>query len=162
LASPENELVTKGKKKLLESGSSSLDLAPVLKRLDEIEAKIPKMPPPPQVNSSPLKNATAGSSSNNETSKLRIFKCRGKDCGFATDELDVFIDHIVEEKLKAREAAPAPEAETPKRHRTAKEWLDCPECYPKFEKVFFEHPKILEALKARGYVKTEKKEGLTL
>jgi len=88
-----------------------------------------------------------------------IYKCKGKDCGYATDDIGDFIDHKIRDSLpKAAEPAEVPAEPVPKKHMTAKDYLDCPECFPKFEAEFLK----------RGYAKqTQKKaeaesRGLTL
>jgi len=88
-------------------------------------------------------------------SKAPIYRCSGKGCGFATDDLEAFVRHVLDEKL----VKSLPTAEPPKtvEHKTVRDYLSCPECYPKFESL----------LLARGWKrKTEKgnaeKQGLAL
>ena len=80
-----------------------------------------------------------------------LYKCKGKDCGYSTDDIHDFITHVVRENVPK---APEPVEPEPKTHRTVKDYLDCPECFPKFEKEFL----------ARGYTKPkeEEEESLTL
>jgi len=75
-----------------------------------------------------------------------IYKCKGKDCGFATDDIGDFIEHKIKESLPRAESESPAEPE-PKKHMTAKDYLDCPECFPKFEAEFLR----------RGYAKHAEK-----
>jgi len=67
-----------------------------------------------------------------------IYKCKGRGCTFATDDLDAYIDH----KVKENQPKPAPaeeplEAEAAKvRHKNVDDFLDCPECRPRFDKRY--------------------------
>jgi len=69
---------------------------------------------------------------------MSIYKCRGKDCKFATDDLDAYIDHKVEEGLRGGEASTLlTEREAPKvGHRKVEDYLGCPECRPKFDEAY--------------------------
>jgi len=84
---------------------------------------------------------------------MPIYKCKGKDCGFATDDIAEFVLHTVKENLpkpseeREEETPPAPR----KRHQTAKDWLSCPECSPAFEKAIVE----LGIPEKLGYAKKE-------
>ena len=105
--------------------------------------------------------------------EVPIYRCRGKECTFSTDKIEDYIPHVVEEQLesamdklrqqreKTAAAQEAPEAATRKHGGTVKDYLDCPECYPKFEKGLLEHPKFQETLsKMQGEQK--KKGGVDL
>ena len=81
--------------------------------------------------------------------ELPIYKCRGKDCTFSTDNIPDLVDHVTDEKVSAvlkrlseENKKPALEQDTetakPPLHETTKEFLDCPNCRPKFEKAFKE------------------------
>ncbi|NVM23522.1 MAG: hypothetical protein HWN68_17285 [Desulfobacterales bacterium] len=85
-------------------------------------------------------------SSNRErrSGEMPLYKCKGKDCGYATDDLSDFVVHTVKENLPKPQTETAPRT---KRHETVKDYLNCPECFPKFEKEFL----------ARGYRKPEEK-----
>lgn len=78
-------------------------------------------------------------------------KYQCKKCGFTTDDTDEFIQHKTEEALPKN-----PEVKPQKlTHRTVKDHLDCPTCYPKFAKQMKEHPKFIEDLKSMGYKKPD-------
>ena len=94
--------------------------------------------------------------------ELPIYKCRGKDCTFSTDNIPDLVDHVTDEKVSAvlkrlseENKKPALEEETEKAkplHETTKEFLDCPNCRPKFEKAFKElgwQPPTAEAEKSK-------------
>jgi len=83
-----------------------------------------------------------------------IYRCHAKGCGYATDNLGAFVQHVLDEKLRERESASIPK--TPKGHRTVQEYLNCPECYPKFEKVILEYPEVFKELEKRGWKKKSK------
>lgn len=60
---------------------------------------------------------------------MPIFKCKGPGCHFSTEELDAYVDHVVGHRLeKAQTTELEPARAEPKRHRSAKEFVDCPEC----------------------------------
>ena len=76
--------------------------------------------------------------------QTKFYRCGEEGCEFVTDDLGVFVEHTVDEKLR-KHGLGAPEETfrgegeaTPKKHRTFADFLDCPECYPKFEKVLLE------------------------
>jgi len=94
----------------------------------------------------------------------KIYRCRGKDCGFETGDIPALIEHMITEHEKTREGIEPSLPETPRGHRTVSDYLNCPECYPRFEKAILAHPRFQETLKAQGFVKQEKKkeEGLTI
>jgi len=85
---------------------------------------------------------------------MPVYKCKGKDCSFATDDIADFVVHTVKENMPKAETTV--EEPVKKRHETAEDYLSCPECFPKFEKAFL----------ARGYEKKKepekKPEGLGL
>ncbi len=58
------------------------------------------------------------------------YACKGKGCGFSTDDLEEFVRHLVGH----RQEASAPKGT----HRSAREYLECPQCKPKFEKALVE------------------------
>ena len=70
----------------------------------------------------------------------RLYRCEAEGCGFVTDDLGAFVGHAVDEKL--RRLTPPEEGEEwghkPRVHRTTKDFLDCPECSPMFEKILLE------------------------
>ena len=70
---------------------------------------------------------------------MPLYRCKGKNCNFATDDIGEYVRHIIKEET-------SPPKETT-RHKTAKDYLECPSCTPKFEKEFLE----------RGYTKPEEK-----
>lgn len=78
--------------------------------------------------------------------ETRFYRCAEEGCDFATDNLGVFVGHTVDERLR-KLGWTAPEEAEPVRHRSVKDFLDCPECFPKFEKIMLE----------RGYRKPEEK-----
>lgn len=87
--------------------------------------------------------------------KTAFYRCSKEGCDFVTDDLGVFVEHTVDEKLRKRGWTPEEASGEPKtapvKHRTFAEFLDCPECAPKFEKVLLE----------KGWKKPEpKREGL--
>lgn len=67
------------------------------------------------------------------------YRCKGKNCNFATDDIGEFIRHVI------REEAHPPKPKV--RHKSAGDYVACPECYPRLEK---------ELLK-RGWTKPEEK-----
>lgn len=72
---------------------------------------------------------------------VRHYRCGEKGCGYTTSDLASFIEHTVDERLKSLSSASPAEgefglSEEPKRrHQSTAEFLDCPECAPKFERV---------------------------
>jgi len=97
---------------------------------------------------SPIGDRNGGQEGGSETP---IYKCKGANCGFATDDLSDFVTHVVRENLPKPAAEERHEDDTPppKKHETVDDYLNCPECFPKFEAAFVK----------RGYKKpeTEKK-----
>ena len=71
---------------------------------------------------------------------MPLYRCKGKNCDFATDDIGEYVRHIIKEET-------SPPKET-RRHKTARDYLECPSCASKFEKEFL----------ARGYMKPEEKE----
>lgn len=69
---------------------------------------------------------------------MPAYRCKGKNCNFVTDDLGDFIRHVIREETSPPK---------PRRHKTARDYVECPECYPKLEK---------ELLK-RGWSKPEEK-----
>lgn len=62
---------------------------------------------------------------------LPTYKCKGKDCRSSFEDVGDLVAHYVEEHLPENLLVKAPEPEAkpePKRHKTAKEFVDCPEC----------------------------------
>lgn len=62
---------------------------------------------------------------------MPLYKCKGKDCGFTTDDLGVLLEHHDEHLLSKVQSVLHPTDETrpePKRHKTAREFVDCPDC----------------------------------
>jgi len=72
---------------------------------------------------------------------MPVYKCSGKDCKFSTEDLEAFIDHKVDERV----SPPKIEEPPKKKHETVADYLNCPECFPKFEAEFLK----------RGYKKPE-------
>lgn len=90
------------------------------------------------------------SNPNGGESEVPLYRCKGKDCSFSTDSIEDYVEHRVKEVLGETKSKPAATDEAkpvPVRHETAKDYLDCPECFPKFEKEFL----------AKGYRKPEEK-----
>jgi len=86
---------------------------------------------------------------------MATYRCSKKGCDFSTDNVEEFVQHALDERL----IKTLPTAEPPKtvEHKTVRDCLSCPECYPKFERL----------LLARGWKKKTEKEavkskGLTL
>lgn len=81
-------------------------------------------------------------------SELPLYRCKGKDCAFSTDSIEDYVEHRLNEVLESKKT---PDTETPVsrpvKHETAEDYLNCPECFPKFEKAFLK----------RGYTKKEEK-----
>jgi len=76
--------------------------------------------------------------------ELRVYRCGEEGCSYQTADLGAFVEHVVDERLRERSAA-SPEEETfgygeqPKRrHTRAEDFLECPECAPRFEKMLAE------------------------
>lgn len=72
---------------------------------------------------------------------MPIYRCKG--CDFSTDNLDVFIRHVIDERL------PKTPPRTPPNNRlghpyTVEALMNCPDCYPKLEK----------GMRAKGYRRT--------
>ena len=138
-----------------------MNLPTVVKRLNGLETEIGKV-------YSILKEWEPPSQSEGGHAELPIYRCKGKDCSFSTDNIEDYVPHVVEERLEhalsrlreeRKPAAPPEEPPEPSkpRHTTIKEYLDCPECYPKFEDAMLKHPKFKETLgKMQG---EEKKKG---
>jgi len=89
-------------------------------------------------------NSLSGEESS-EAVEMPIYKCRGKGCGFTTDDLGALLEHHDEHLLeKVRSLIqptveePKPEPKPKKRHKTVRDFLTCPECRPAFEKAFME------------------------
>ena len=63
---------------------------------------------------------------------MSLYRCRVKGCGFSTDNLGAFVEHVIKEK--SPKAVPNPRGvEGSHPHGTVKEIMDCPSCYPKAE-----------------------------
>jgi len=107
-----------------------------------------------------VRDSTGNSASGEkrESENMPLYKCTSKDCtskGYSTEDIEAFIDHKIEERTRPK---PAEEAAPPKkRHESVEEYLNCPECYPKFEKAILENPKFQEKLKQEGYVRKERR-----
>ena len=123
-------------KKELEELAKAWDerITPIEKRVGEITSSL---------------QAQRTGSEKGGSAKLPIYKCKGKECRFATDNIEDYVDHVTGEKVSAalktleKETAPKEdEHETPKkRYHTFSEYLDCPTCKPKAE----------ELLKSKGW-----------
>jgi len=94
-----------------------------------------------EVSSRPSENPNSQSEEGDNVAT--IYKCRGKDCAFSTDNIEDYVHHVTDERIaKAIEKIPhsasvPPEEEAIKRpHRSVKEIMACPECKPKFEDAF--------------------------
>jgi len=72
-------------------------------------------------------------SSDGEKTDVPLYKCKNGKCGFATDDLDAYLDHK-HGHYHEEETPPAPR----KRHETVDEFLSCPECRPRFDKRYVE------------------------
>jgi len=92
-----------------------------------------------------------------EPRTVGIYQCDEEGCTFQTDDLGAFVEHSIDERLKKHSEEEVREEEKPKVHRTAREYLECPECFPKFLKGMLEHPRFQQTLKERGWVKSEPK-----
>jgi len=78
--------------------------------------------------------------------EVPVYKCDKSGCTFATDSEVHMMRHIAQEEAEARKPTPEKElTEEPKRHKTVDDFLNCPECFPKFEKAFLD----------RGYTKPQ-------
>lgn len=90
-----------------------------------------------------LLKTQAGAPKNVEVS---FYRCTEEGCGYTTDDLGAYIEHTVDERLKGhRSPTPTEEEEEiyeatqpSRRHMRAEDFLDCPECAPRFEKTLFE------------------------
>lgn len=78
--------------------------------------------------------------------QLEFHRCSEEGCTFVTDDLGEFVEHAVDERLR-KLSSTAPTEETKRRHTTAEEFLECPDCFPQIEKAFLE----------RGWKKPEPK-----
>jgi len=90
------------------------------------------------------RSSSPSPASSQEGSEMPLYKCKNGKCTFATDDLDAYIEHKIDHKTSEKpteEASPA----RPARHETVEDYLNCPECFPRFEKAFL----------ARGYLKKE-------
>jgi len=89
--------------------------------------------------SSDLKSLKEGQQSlplsEGEKADMPLYRCKDGKCAFATDDLDAYIDHKIEHK-KAEEKPTEEEKPEPKRHQTVDEFLNCPECRPRFDKRY--------------------------
>jgi len=72
--------------------------------------------------------------------KAQFYRCSEEGCKFVTDDLAKFVEHVVDEKLSSPSSTTPEETEPerPRRHKTWDEFLDCPTCAPKFEKLLLE------------------------
>ena len=69
----------------------------------------------------------------------RLYRCGEEGCDFVTDDLGAFVGHAVDEKLGKLTLAPEETVSVePRLHKTVKDFLDCPNCFPKFEKIMLE------------------------
>lgn len=148
-----------------EKDKKRMNLPSVVKRLNGLETEIGKV-------YSILKEWEPPSQSEGGSAELPIYRCKGKDCTFSTDNIEDFVPHVVEERLesalgklrqeRAQTTAPEEPPEPPKaRHTTIKEYLDCPECYPKFEDAMLKHPKFQEKL-GKTQAEPKKKGGVDI
>jgi len=93
-------------------------------------------------------------------SEMPNYKCRDGNCGYSSDDIGSLLLHEREHVLKSIDARLAKlttpketkeetweEKAEPKRHKTFKEYLECPQCSPVIEKE----------LVARGWKKPEEK-----
>ena len=71
---------------------------------------------------------------------MPLYRCKGKNCNFATDDIGEYVRHIIREET-------SPPKETT-RHKTARDYLECPSCYSMFEKE----------LQKRGWTKPKPEE----
>jgi len=86
--------------------------------------------------------------------EVPLYKCKGPNCGFTTDDIGTLLEHRDEHLLKkvegllhSAEPEPVEPKPQPRKHKTAKEFLDCPDCSPAF----------LREIESRGYAKQEPK-----
>jgi len=86
-----------------------------------------------------------------------IYHCSEEGCSFQTDDLGAYIEHSIDERLKKSAFEEEVWEEEPKRHRSVTEFLECPECYPKFLNAMLEHPRFQKTLKEHGWEKPEPK-----
>lgn len=84
--------------------------------------------------------------------EVKFYRCHKGECDFVTDDLGEFVDHIVDMHVKG-----VGEEKTKPFHPTIKDYLECPQCYPKFRDALMQDPRFLEELKADGWVKEEEK-----
>lgn len=78
---------------------------------------------------------------------MPTYRCSKEGCSFTTDDVEAFVKHVLDERLIKE--LPTAERQKTTIHKTVRDYLSCPECFPKFEKL----------LLARGWTrKTEKKE----
>ena len=74
-----------------------------------------------------------------EPRELALYRCGEEGCDFVTDDLGAFVGHTVDEKLGKLTMAPEETVSVePRLHKTVKDYLDCPNCFPKFEKIMLE------------------------
>jgi len=84
---------------------------------------------------------------------MPTYRCSGKGCGFATEDLDAFVRHVLNEKLLR--TLPTAEPRKARTHQTVRDYLNCPECYARFEKVL-----LARGWKKKSEEKAEKKSRL--
>jgi len=70
---------------------------------------------------------------------MPIYKCKNGKCSFATDDLDAYLDHMIDHKIHEKPTEEETSSEPrPRRHQTAEEYVNCPECRERFVKAFGE------------------------
>jgi len=75
--------------------------------------------------------------SNQEGSEMPLYKCKNGNCAFSTEDLDAFIDHkIAHSKTESKPAEEAAPPAPKKRHETVDDFLNCPECRPRFDQRY--------------------------
>lgn len=111
------------------------------KKFQTVEEKIGELSSTRSQQSQPQEGAEGG----DEVPEKPLYKCKDGKCGQVFDDLDTFVDHKIDHRLKEGEKPAEPEK---KRHESVEEFLDCPDCRPKFEK----------AMKERGWTKAEEAE----
>jgi len=95
------------------------------RKLKEVEEKI-------GTGSSALTEAKPKESGGN--ANMPLYRCKDGKCAFTTDDLDAYIDHKIDHKTREKPAEE--EKPEPKRHETVDEFLNCPECRPRFDKRY--------------------------
>jgi len=104
---------------------------------------------------SELERSRQGAPSKETGSSPQLFTCKSGKCNFATQDIDAFVEHKIEEH--APKVTPLP-TETRRGHATIREEVECPECRERIWAKLSERPDFPETLSKMGYVKAPPKE----